>query len=1009
MSADDDFDEADQSTRRAPLMRRSRLIWVWILAALLVLVILLNVWSNLWTDKLWFDSVGYSSVFRTELTSKVLLFLLGGLIAGGLIYGSQLLAYRRRPIYAPSTPELETMDRYRELLEPFRKVSFVAVPVFFGLFAGSIASSQWQTALLWLNRTPFGQTDPQFHKDLGFFVFTLPWLEFLVSFLTLALILALIAALVTHYIYGGISIGPGGVHVSPIARIQLGVLFAVLILVRGVAYWLARYAQTTADTRKFTGMDYTGEHAVLPTKAILAFACLLCAALFIAAIWTRTWRLPVIALAMLVVVAVGLGGIYPALMDSFRVQPNAQTLQSRFISQNMAATRAAYGLTDVATTQYNPVQTTRSGQLSNDSATVGNIRLMDPSVVSPTFQQLQGSLNYYQFQDSLDVDRYQVDGQNQDTVVGVRELDLSKVPAAQRNWVNEHTVYTHGYGVVAAKGNSQTVNGEPVFIEKDMPSTGALSPYEARVYFGESSPEYSIVSATGNRELDYPTDGSGSGEQRTSYKGSGGVDIGNPINRFAYALKYREINFLLTDAIGSTSKLLDNRNPVDRVKKVAPWLTVDGDPYPVVVDGRVKWIVDGYTTTARYPNSEMTSLGDATSDSVTATASNVRGINAGQVNYIRNSVKATVDAYDGSITLYAWDESDPILKTWSKAFGGTVKPLSAISGSLMAHMRYPEDLFKVQRELMAKYHVSTASDFFSGGDFWSVPDDPTQGSTNAQQPPYYLSMAMPGESTPTFSLTTNFVPVGDTKNNLTAFMAVDANAGSTAGQKSSTYGKFKILKMPSNATVTGPQNFQNQLRSSSAYSASYKQTLSQFITSNTQSSASIVQGNLLTVPVGGGVLYVEPLYVKSTSSTPYPLLRAVVVGFGKQVAWGATLQEALNTLFGGSSGATAGDAAIATDSTGSTSSGSGDGDGGSGSTATPTPTPTPSTSGSNPPATGNRTLPQVINEIQQTYDQSEAALKAGDWTAYGAAQEKLKTLIAEAEKLSTSSAAPSTK
>ena len=355
---------------------------------------------------------------------------------------------------------------------------------------------------------------------------------------------------------------------------------------------------------------------------------------------------------------------------------------------------------------------------------IPGVRIIDPNVVAPTFRQLEGQRDYYAFPDTLDVDRYTIDEQTRDAVVAVREINLDGLPDNQRNWLNDHTIYTHGYGFYAAYGNQRSAEGDPVFFEGG--GRSSLGEYEPRIYFGELSPTYSVVGAPAGaspREFDFPAGGDGEVAVNNTYAGEGGVPIGSALRRFAYAVKYREANFLLSDAVNGSSRILDHRSPTERVERVAPWLRLDGNVYPAVVEGRVQWIVDGFTTSASYPNSRLLELAEATSDSV-AQRSNVVTVGAGQVNYVRNAVKATVDAHDGSVKLYGWDTGDPMLKAWSKAFPGAVRPLSEISGDLMAHIRYPQDLLKVQRELITEYHVTNPGDFYSGSDRWRVPRDP---------------------------------------------------------------------------------------------------------------------------------------------------------------------------------------------------------------------------------------------------------------------------------------------
>ncbi len=941
-------------------------------------------WSRLWTERLWYQSIGFESVYTTELVTRTVMFIVGALISGVLVGGSLRLAYRFRPIYAPVSVEQDNLERYREAIDPFRRLAFWVIPGMFGLFSGLAAQSQWQQALLWVHRQPFGQKDPEFGHDIGFYVFTLPWVQFLLSFLTMALVLATLAGAITHYIYGGISLQGRGARTTRAARIHIALLVASLVLLRGVSYWLDRYELLTGDSGKFDGLSYTDQAAVMPTKAILALAAVFCALLFVAAIWTNTWRLPLVGTALLVVLAVVVGGVYPSIIQRFQVGPDEQELETPFIQRNIAATRTAYNLDDTKADDYKPTTDVSEGQLREDAETVPGIRIVDPSVVSPTIRQLQGRVNYYQFPDTLDVDRYDVGGKKVDTVIAVRELDLNGVPDGQRTWVTDHAVYTHGFGVVAAYGNKRNADGEPQFFEKNIPPTGDLGKYEPRIYFGESSPEYSIVGG-GNteREIDYPESGSGgAGEKKTTYKGDGGVQMSSVARRLAYAIKYREYNIMLSDVANPDSRLMDHREPRERVRKAAPWLTLDGNTYPVVTGGRIKWVVEGYTTTAQYPYSQKTSLGGATTDSVTSRSNNVRNIGSGEVNYIRNSVKATVDAYDGSVDLYAWDDKDPILKAWRSAFGGTVKPLSAISGDLMSHMRYPEDMFKVQRDLLGKYHVTSASAFYQGNDFWEVPNDPTQGSKTTT-PPYYLSIAMPDQKDPTFSLTSTFKPTGD-KQNLSGFMSVDADPGDTPGKKRPGYGKIRLLEMPRNLTIRGPGQFQNEIESSNANTPGFETTLSQFLSIQRQQGSTVRLGNLLTLPVGGGLLYVEPIYVQAKGETSYPLQRIVVASFGNKLAWSATLDDALDELFGGSSGAEAGDADTPT-----TPDQSGDAD----------PSESPKPSSSSPPSSssspsessksGTPKPGSAAADVQKYYNEGQAALKKGDWDAYGEAQKKL--------------------
>ena len=988
------FDPAWGRGERPVVQRRRRGPLLPTIAVLVALVVLVIIASNIWTEVLWYSSVGFTRVFTTTLAAKALLFVVGGLLAGAVIASSLIIGYRTRPVYAPVSAEQASLDRYRESVEPLRRLGTIAIPIAVGLLSGAAAADRWPVYLLWLNRVPFGRRDPQFHLDVGFFVFTLPWLRFVLGFLTTIVVLAAIAAAATHYLYGGLRLQGGVERTTTAARVHLSLLVAAFVLLRAGGYWLDRYALTTQQSGLaggFSGLTYTDANAVLPAKTFLTVAAAVVGLLFIGSIWLRSWRLPGIAAALLVVCAIVVGGIYPAAVQRFQVSPSQASKERLYIERNIAASRAAYGLQDVEVRQYNAQTLATSGQLRNDAATVPSVRLLDPALVSDSFRAEEQIRQYYAFPDSLDVDRYTVDGKVRDTVIAVREIKLDQIDQTNRNWLNDHTVYTHGFGVVAAYGNRRANDGKPVFYEGDIPPTGALGTYEPRVYFGESSPEYSIVGAPSRSapwELDYPDTASNSGQKNTTYTGKGGVAIGSLARKVAYAIKYQEQNILLSDRVTSQSRILYHRNPRERVQKVAPWLTLDGDPYPAVVNGRIQWILDGFTTTNAYPNSSETTLESATADSLTARSASVQALANRRVNYIRNSVKATVDAYDGTVTLYAWDESDPLLKAWSKAFPGTVQPLSKISGQLMSHLRYPEDLFKVQREVLRRYHVTDPGAFYGGQDFWRVPADPTtQGTTTpvttqvaaepaVQQPAYFLTLQMPGTDRPSFSLTTTYVPPGSNARVLTAFAAVDADAGSTPGKKRDGYGKLRVLELPKDTAISGPGQVQNNFNANT-------EVKKELQLANTGSSR-VINGNLLTLPVGGGLLYVQPVYVRGTGETSYPLLQKVLVSFGDKIGFADTLDEALDQVFGGNSGATAGDAGAAPTTGGPSGSTTGTTGGTTGGGTTGTS------------ATAQADLRQALSDAQQAIKDSQAALAKSDFAAYGQAQARLADAVQRA-------------
>jgi uncharacterized protein len=911
--------------------------------------------SGFYTDYLWFQSVDFTTVWSTVLLTKATLFIIFGLLTALILTVNVVIAYRNRPIYVPLTVEADNLERYRTQIEPIKKLIALGIFVVFFYFAGSSATNLWSDWLLFRNGEDFGTTDPQFNMDVGFFVFKLPFYQALIGWGISTMVLTLIATAVVHYLYGGIRPQVKEDRTTVAARVQLSVLLGVFVLLKAVAYWFDRYALALKESRLITGLTFTDVNAVLPAKAILAGIAVICSLLFFANIVRRSWVLPAAGTALLLISSLLISGIYPALIQQFQVRPSESQKEAPFIQRNIEATRTAYGLDEIDVKDYVATIQTSAGQLSDDAATINNIRLMDPNVLSATFRQLQQIKPYYTFPTSLDIDRYTIDGVQRDAVVAVRELNILGNP--QRNWINDHLVYTHGFGFVAAFGNTRDQDGKPNFILGDIPPTKGLGDFEPRIYFGENVPEYSIVGSTSDEpiEFDYPDDNSPNGQANYTYTGEGGVDVGSLFKRLLFAINYQEQRILLSNLIRSDSKILYNRNPRERVEKVAPWLTLDGDPYPAVIEGKVVWIIDGFTTSAGYPYSRRSTLATAATEDFTQ-QSLFATSGSRTVNYIRNSVKATVDAYDGTVTLYGWDESDPMLKAWSKAFEGTVKPRSEMSDALVSHVRYPEDMFRVQREILSEYHVRTANAFYNGQDFWRIPRDPsTLGANAGAQPPYFYTLQLPGEKKPSFSLTTPFVPRGG-RENLSAFAVVNSDPGPD-------YGKWTVLVLPRSTNVAGPSQVASNFEA--------KPEVALDLSLLRQGGANVVLGNLLTLPVGGGLLYVQPVYVQATANTAaYPLLQKVLVSFGDQIGFDETVKGALDQVFGGNSGESLG--------TGIDSQGGSD----DGSTGTGGDTDS-----------ANASLQAALRSAQQALRDADAALRAGDFTAYGRAQERLKSAI----------------
>jgi uncharacterized membrane protein (UPF0182 family) len=917
-----------------------------VIGVLVVASIALISLSGFYADWLWFKSVNFTEVWSTILITKATVFVIAGLATSLVITSNIYIAFRKRPLYVPLSVEADNLERYRAQIEPIRRLVLVGLALVLFYFGGTSASQLWDTWLLFRNATPFGVTDPQFGLDISFFAFKLPMYQAFIAWGISTLIFAIIGSTIVHYLYGGIRPQVAQERTTIAARVQLSVLLGLVVLLKAVAYWFDRYALALKENRLITGLTYTDVNALLPAKAILAGIAVICSLLFFANIIRKSWLLPAAGTALLVISSVLIAGVYPAAIQQFQVKPSESSKEAPFIQRNIDATRDAFGLSAVEVKDFQATLNASAGQLSRNAATIANIRLMDPNVLSSTFRQLQQIKPYYTFAPTLDVDRYKVDGVSYDTIVAIRELNIDGNPS--RNWINDHLVYTHGFGFVAAYGNVRDPDGKPSFVVGDLPPTKGLGEFEPRIYFGENVPDYSIIGGTTTGEpveFDYPDDASPNGQKNTTYTGKGGVPVGSLFNKLVFALKYQEQRILLSNLINKDSKILFERNPRDRVAKVAPWLTLDGDPYPAIVDGRVLWLIDGYTTSAGYPYSRRTTLSDSTTDALTTNSAAITAQGNQNVNYIRNSVKATVDAYDGTVSLYAWDEKDPVLKTWSKAFPNSIKSKSEMSAQLLEHIRYPEDMFKVQRDILSAYHVKTAAAFYGGQDFWRVPRDPSTFGANAgNQPPYYMTMQLPGSDKPFFALTTPFVPRGG-RENLAAFAAVNSDAGPD-------YGKITVLQLPRSTNIAGPSQVASNFEA--------KPEVANSLSLLRQGGADVVLGNLVTLPVGGGLLYVQPVYVRATANAAaYPLLQKVLVSFGDQIGFSDSLKGALDQVFAGNSGTS--------DSGGSTGSGA--------------------------PTSGATDLANALADARQALADSRAALAKGDFTAYGKAQERLKVAI----------------
>lgn len=882
-----------QATR--PGSRRRRRIIIIALIVLIVVFASLRTFAVFYTDALWFSSVSLHGVWVKLLEIKLGLLVVFSAIFAVLLLASLLVAERLAPRGPSLDAEDEFVRRYQEVIGPYARWLRVAVVTILSLIVGSQAVGQWQDWILFRNSSSFPASDPQFHRNVGYFVFKLPFEQFLVHWALVALFVVLIVTVLSHYLNGGIRVQGARPRVRPAVKAHISVVLGLLALVKAVGYWLARYNLDLSSNGYTQGAGYTDVHARLPALELLILVSLAAAALLIYNIRRQGWALPILGVGLWFLVALTAGTIYPAAVQAFKVNPAQNTLERPYIQRNIDATRSAMDLNRVMTTSYPASSSVTAAQLTANSDTLANARLWDPTQTKPTYDKLQDLRSYYQF-NALSVDRYKVNGTETPAVVGVREVNDADLPAT--SWVNTTLQYTHGYGMIvspanAATANSSTGGNDPTFAVGGVPpvSNGGLPTVtQPSIYFGLSNSGY-VVANTKQPEIDYQLS-SGSNVE-THYSGTGGVQLSNFFDRAMFALRFSDINLIISNQITGQSRLMFDRGVQARVAKAAPFLSLDADPYPVLLNGRVDWVQDAYTTTDNYPYAQNADTGALPSAS---------GLNQ-NLNYVRNSVKVVIDAYTGKMTFYVMTPNDPIIRTYEKAFPGMFTPASKMSSTLRDHLRYPEDVFALQATAFGRYHIVRAQSFYSAADAWTLSPSPGSGSpsqalpttltTNAQgqvvstgqvqrMAPIYQVMRYPGQVQQSFTLLDAFVPVSGQSQIqiLSGFMIAQSDPGH--------YGQIEMFVTPRNNPPPGPAIVAAQIDATPA--------VSRQITLLNTNGSSVLLGNVLMIPVAQGLLYIQPLYVQSTRN-PFPELQQVVAVYGSKYAIESSLQAALTDVF----------------------------------------------------------------------------------------------------------------
>jgi uncharacterized membrane protein (UPF0182 family) len=846
-----------------------------LLAVILVVVVLLLLSANrlatILTDWWWYRAVGAGEVFTGVIGTRILLGVLATLGLALLIGVNLHIARRLRPLVVPSTPQQAIIETYRAKADPYLPWLIAAVALTFGISSGVAAATQWQPFLLWRNGGAFGTADPTFGKDIGFYVFDLPVLHFVQGWLFTSLVLVLLLTAGAHLLLGGIRPDAPRDKVIPSVKAHLSVLLALVLAARGWGYWLDRYELNFSPRGTVTGASYTDINAELPALYLLLAVTGVAVVLTLVNLRRRGFLLPGAAIGLLVLASLLLQGVYPAAVQRLQVDPQELAREREYIERNQEATRAAYGLGGADLSTFTVTNDLSRAQVDENEVTIDNVRLWDPGVLETTYAELQELRTYYAFAD-VDVDRYTVDGQLRQVMLSVRELQQTTLPDSAQTWQNLALTYTHGLGVVASAVNIANSEGQPVFLASNIPTEGIdeLVPEQGAIYYGETdTPDYSIVN-TDQPELDYEE--SGTSEQVTTrYAGEGGVVIGNRLSRLAYALRFGDPNIVLSSLPRDESKILYHRDIVERVRKVAPYLALDGDPYPVVQDGRVVWVVDGYTTSSNYPYSERRVF--------------QTGATARTANYVRNSVKATVDAYDGTVTLYEIGD-DPVVQAWRRAFPGRFADLSEAPEGIESNFRYPQDMFELQAELYSIYHIPGPNAFYSRADAWDIPRDAAALQNNESlrpedtpMEPYYLLMRLPGQEQEEFVLIQPYL--ARERPNMIAWLAGRSDPAN--------YGDLFAVQFPSNQTILGPQQAQARIEQNDV--------IAEYITLRDQAGSDVIRGNMLVIPIEESILYVQPLFLENPQAQ-IPQLERVVLVMGDRVVMERTLEQAIAALLG---------------------------------------------------------------------------------------------------------------
>lgn len=940
---------ADPSVSIPILMPKASRLWL-----LLGLAILLLAFSSTLTHWLteywWFQSVGFDSVFRLRLGWSVLCAVLAFLTYSAVLFANYWLALRLtrdRPFYAPRNSE------WTPLIPGLTVYGSLGLIILLAAGAAQRGARAWEPILKFLNPTAFGITDPIYQRDVGFYVFQMPIYQGIQSQGLELLLWALMLSLAIYALRGEVRLERGWKYLltGPV-KAHLCVLLSAIALFAAWGYWLARYDLLYSSSGVVFGAGYTDANARLHAFGIMGIVTLIVGALFVVSLVRRGFSLPVTSIALYVGIFLVVTGLYPWLQQSFIVEPNELDKEAPFIENNITFTRQAYGLADVQKEDFVIEDTLSNDDLSENGATLNNIRLWDYQTLLSTYQEIQSLRLYYRFHD-VDIDRYTLNNDYRQVMLSARELDYDAVPDEVQNWVNKRLKYTHGYGVAMSPVNQVAEEGLPEFFVKNIPPEVApavasdLEITQPRIYYGEET-DHHIYTGTSTEEFDYPL---GSDNASNTYDGLGGVSVGSFGRRLAYAIEIGSLKPLISNYFTSASKIHYHRDIVQRAQQVVPFLTLDSDPYLAVVDGRLKWIMDAYTTSDRYPYSEPLLQTPAIGNLIESQPE-IEEIAIAETNYIRDAAKVIIDAYDGTLTIYAINDSDPVLATYQKIFPNLFTPVTSASDDLRSHFRYPLNLFQIQAQLYRAYHMENVEVFFKQEDQWRFPQQQGNSGETEQMQPYYIIMKLPSAEQEEFLQILPFTPRN--RANMVSWMAARCDGD--------RYGELVLYEFPKQVLVYGPQQIEGRIDQNT--------DISQQLTLWNQQGSSVVRGNILAIPIDQSLLYFEPVYLQADQGA-LPELKRVIVAFKNTIVMRETLPEALEAVFG---------TQVISDTNVDQSS----------ATAS-----NPEVSNQIPTDLVQPDLrqPDLVQAAIEAFEQGEEALQKGDWAAYGQAQRQLEQVL----------------